>query len=101
MKYFNRHASMGMETLKEIGAIQNEFFEEPIYQASKDLEIDLWGLRNFLCGLYDGYDYTDQIKEDKGYKLIKLIAPEVAERIDKVLKEIEGYEKFDEMATQV
>ena len=94
MKYFNRHEVMSMDTLSEIGDIQREFY-------SIEVEASKFSLTNMLCGLYDGFDYTEKILDNALYKELEEKYPKLALRISKVLLEISTYPKYDHMVTQV
>jgi len=88
MKFFNRHENMGLETLQEIGKINNAVIVID--------GIGMMGLSNYLFGLYDGYNYTEDIMNHKETKIFKDANPEMYSRLLKVLDEINTYPEVDQ-----
>jgi len=99
MQYFNRHEVMTMEVLNQVGEIRravDDFrFENP------HLGLRSLGISNFLCGLYDGFDYTDQILKSTDYAVIKEFNPKLAKRIKSLLNVIATYPKSDKDVTVI
>lgn len=83
MKFFDRHTCMDENTCKEILSLINTTYQIP----------NSFLLRNCLYGLFDGYDYSDQINE----MLPNLSIPTpVLESIQTVLGKISQYPKRGE-----
>lgn len=102
-QFFNRHEVMSMETLNEISEIKRAIDDFRLVESDNDLGYESkfgWTFRNWFSGLYDGFDYTHQILNDEAYTLIASEAPELAERINDLLKVIATYPKFDTDVTQ-
>lgn len=74
IKRFNRHESMSMNTLKEIGNILH------------DMDFNLDMLSNQLYGLYDGYLYDDILVYANN-----TVTPELYGRIENVVNEVKTY----------
>ena len=71
---FDRHKEMSGDTLTEI------------LQLIKLVDFDL---ENYLYGLFDGYDYSTEIRS-----LLGTTSGEVRERLEELLVEISKYEKY-------
>lgn len=64
MKYFNRHENMTRETMDLIQMCKSELFLIK--------EVDSFGsISNMLAGLYDGFDYSEDILNDAEMAIIK------------------------------
>lgn len=80
MKYFDRYACMDENTMKILmGAINSTYSIKNSFP-----------LRNYLSGLFDGFDYTSQINEE----IRKLDIPsQLVQEIQQVLNTIATYPK--------
>ena len=92
MKYFNRHEHMSAETLKTIGEIIHELY-------SVDGLNSRFMYQNMFYGLYDGFDYTDQIHMDPDTFVVESKNRGLYEKILKVIKDIKSYPKHDHDVT--
>lgn len=81
---FDRHAHMSKDTREAIIDCQKELYEFII-------GVDCWELKNYLSGLFDGYDYTDIIPEMEEMKAVKEKRPEIHQKILDICKEVSQY----------
>ena len=91
MKYFDRHACMGDETRDLIGMCKTELFR--INDPVKGL-LAFGSVSNMLAGLYDGFDYANDIRNDKEMEVIKDYSPLLHFTIHGILETIDSYPKF-------
>jgi len=92
MKYFNRHECMGIDTLKKIGEATMELF-------LVDGISPFGGVGNMLYGLYDGFDYADEIRSHEDMSVIKREKMDLYEKILDICKDIDTYPKHDHDVT--
>ena len=92
MKYFNRHECMSKETLKSIGEATMDLF-------SVDGISPFGGVGNMLYGLYDGFDYADEIRSHEDMSVIKREKMDLYEKILDICKDIDTYPKHDHDVT--
>ena len=86
-KYFNRHAHMDDETRHEILVLTNE--------------VENWSIRNWLYGLFDGFNYANDIrKEMVGTDGDKPESPEIQGKLAKICAVIETYQVAHEDVTK-
>ena len=93
MKYFNRHECMGIDTLKKIGEVTMELF-------LVDGISPFGGVGNMLYGLYDGFDYADEIRLSEDMKVIKREKLDLYEKILNICKDIDTYPKYEYDVTE-
>ena len=93
MKYFNRHECMGKETLRSIGEATTELF-------GVDGVSPFGGVGNMLYGLYDGFDYADEIRLSEDMKVIKRENIDLYEKILTICKDIDTYPKYEYDVTE-
>ena len=92
MKYFNRHECMSKETLRSIGEATMDLF-------SVDGISPFGGVGNMLYGLYDGFDYADEIRSSEDMKVIKRENIDLYEKILNICKDVDTYPKHDHDVT--
>lgn len=92
MKYFNRHECMSKETLRSIGEATMDLF-------SVDGISPFGGVGNMLYGLYDGFDYADEIRSSEDMKVIKIENIDLYEKILNICKDIDTYPKHEHDVT--
>jgi hypothetical protein len=80
--YFNRHHSMDSETTNRI----HECISNLIC-----MDIDTWNLTNWMFGLFDGYNYTDQIIFSHDLAVVTHINPELGAEISSICGIIDRY----------
>ena len=88
MEYFNRHECMSKETLRSIGEATMDLF-------SVDGISPFGGVGNMLYGLYDGFDYADEIRLSEDMKVIKRENIDLYEKILTICKDIDTYPKYE------
>lgn len=93
MKYFNRHECMGIDTLKKIGEVTMELF-------LVDGISPFGGVGNMLYGLYDGFDYADEIRSHEDMSVIKIEKMDLYEKILNICKDIDTYPKYEYDVTE-
>lgn len=87
MNYFNRHENMSIETLQKIGKVINEVQ----FKQKKSFTFV-----NYLYGLYDGFNYTNAIKENALYSKVMESDPQTFQVLNEVLDEINQYPQLEE-----
>lgn len=92
MKYFNRHECMNTETLRSIGESTTGIF---LIEGVSSFG----GVSNMLYGLYDGFDYADQIRTHNEMVIIKEQNPEMYHKIMNICDEVDSYPKQDRDVT--
>ncbi len=92
MEYFNRHECMSKETLRSIGEATMDLF-------SVDGISPFGGVGNMLYGLYDGFDYADEIRSSEDMKVIKRENIDLYEKILNICKDVDTYPKHDHDVT--
>lgn len=93
MEYFNRHECMSKETLRSIGEATMDLF-------SVDGISPFGGVGNMLYGLYDGFDYADEIRLSEDMKVIKRENIGLYEKILTICKDIDTYPKYEYDVTE-
>jgi hypothetical protein len=78
MKYFDRYKSMSSKTFHQIGLILKQ--DELSHQ-----------LENYMYGLYDGYNYSEEILQLAEMEKLKEVRPVLYASIIKVLEEVNLY----------
>jgi hypothetical protein len=85
IQHFDRHAHMSQETLHEIHQCITELMH---------IESDTYNLNNWLFGLFDGFDYTEQIISSPELAEVTHINPALGARISAVCGAVESYPKI-------
>jgi len=83
---------MGIDTLKKIGEATMELF-------LVDGISPFGGVGNMLYGLYDGFDYADEIRSHEDMSVIKREKMDLYEKILDICKDIDTYPKHDHDVT--
>ena len=93
MKYFNRPACMGRETLSSLGEATTDLF---LVEGVSSFG----GVSNMLYGLYDGFDYSDKIRSHKEMNIIKEQKVDLYLKILNICKDIDTYPKHEYDVTE-
>jgi hypothetical protein len=84
---------MSKETLRSIGEATMDLF-------SVDGISPFGGVGNMLYGLYDGFDYADEIRLSEDMKVIKRENIDLYEKILTICKDIDTYPKYEYDVTE-
>jgi hypothetical protein len=82
IRRFDRHEQMDGETRGEILDTINEFYL---------LGGNFSGLKNYLFGLFDGYDYSKTDRFQDEMNKLKIESPDLHNRIENIYKKIDNY----------
>ncbi len=91
MKYFNRHIHMDSKTRRAILESITDLHS---------IEGSTWNLSNMFYGLFDGFDYSDQILNSKEIFLVQEQNKELYNKILTFVKEVKSYPKENQDVTQ-
>ncbi len=91
-KYFDRHACMTEETMDLIQMCKTELFG--IQRADDSTRtLGFGSVANMLSGLYDGFDYADDIRNHQEMQVIKGQSPLLQFTIQKICETVDSYPK--------
>jgi hypothetical protein len=91
-KYFDRHACMTEETMDLIQMCKTELFG--IQRADDSARtLGFGSVANMLAGLYDGFDYANDIRNHEEMEVIKNQSPLLHFTIHGILETIDLYPK--------
>ena len=106
--FFDRHASMDSETRDELQKMTSypflkEYFEgedgekkyDSIESALEREDVSVSAIKNYLSGLYDGYNYSNTEGFKKEMAKLKIADKEFYDRIIKVYEKISKYPKIE------
>ena len=91
-KYFDRQECMSTATMDLISMCKTELFR--IKKPASELTLAFGSVANMLAGLYDGFDYANDIRNDKEMEVIKDYSPLLHFTIHGILETIDLYPKF-------
>jgi len=94
-KYFDRHACMNEETMDLIQMCKTELFRiiDPQRADDSTRTLGFGSVANMLSGLYDGFDYADDIRNHQEMQMIKGQSPLLQFTIQKICETVDSYPK--------
>ena len=90
-KYFDRHECMSTATMDLISICKTELFR--IKKPASELTLAFGAVANMLAGLYDGFDYANDIRNHKEMEVIKSESPLLYFTIRKICETVDSYPK--------